>query len=122
MRIGKAALSLLEVVPGVTIRQLFARGWPADFEGNVQIGRSPPLSSDKAATHFPAILRETDVPYDEMLFFDDCNWGDHCANVANKCKGVATQRTPRGMQYSEWIQGLKTYNRGKSGAGSAGEL
>ena len=37
----------------------------------VQIGRQPPLSSDKSATHFPTLLRETGVPYDEMLFFDD---------------------------------------------------
>jgi hypothetical protein len=25
-------------------------GWPEDFEGHLQIGRTPPLSSNKAAT------------------------------------------------------------------------
>ena len=52
----------------------------ADFPDgcNLQIGRQPPLSSDKSRTHFPIIQRETGVPYDEMLFFDDSVWSDHC--------------------------------------------
>lgn len=80
--IGRAALGILEVVPGVTVREVLATGWPDGFEGNVQIGRTPPLSSDKSATHFPLLLEKTGIPYAEMLFFDDCNWGDHCAKVS----------------------------------------
>jgi magnesium-dependent phosphatase 1 len=79
--IGTAALGILEVVPGITVRDVLAMGWPEGFDGNVRIGRSPPLSSDKAATHFPLLKESTGVPYSEMLFFDDCNWGDHCGKV-----------------------------------------
>ena len=64
--IGRAAMGLLEILPGVTMRQCFAKGWPVGFEGNLQIGRSPPLSSDKAATHFPILQRETAVPYSKV--------------------------------------------------------
>ena len=48
--------------------------------GNMQIGRSPPLSSDKT-THFRLLQENTGVPYDRMLFFDDCGWSDNCAVV-----------------------------------------
>jgi magnesium-dependent phosphatase 1 len=88
VEIGKKAMGLLEVFPGVTVRDVFARGWPDGFNGNMQIGRTPPLSSDKAVSHFPIILRETSIPYSEMLFFDDCNWGDHCGNVEKRCPGL----------------------------------
>ena len=111
VEIGRAALDILEVLPGVTVRQIFRKGWEEGFEGNVQIGRSPPLTSDKATTHFPIIQSLTQVPYNEMLFFDDCIWGDHCDKVARKCPGVVTQRTPRGLQYSEWVTGLQSYNK-----------
>ena len=46
----------------------------------MQIGRSPPLSSDKT-THFRLLQENTGVPYDRMLFFDDCGWSDNCAVV-----------------------------------------
>lgn len=114
VEIGKAALNMLEVLPGVTVREAFAKGWPEGFEGNIQIGRTAPLSEDKSKSHFPRIQEATKIPYDEMLFFDDCNWGDHCTKVAARCPGVVTQRTPRGLQYSEFILGLKSYNRAKS--------
>ena len=94
VKIGRKSMSLLEILPGVTMREAFAKGWDANFEGNVQIGRSPPLSSDKGSSHFPIIKRETGVGYDRMVFFDDCNWGDNCARVASKCPGVVTQKTP----------------------------
>lgn len=56
-KVAQAALRILEVLPGVTLRQLLARGWPDAFEGNVWIGRQKPLSSDKSRTHFP-LLKE----------------------------------------------------------------
>lgn len=107
--IGRAAMSLLEVVPGVTMRQVLARGWPESFEGNLQIGRSPPLSSDKAATHFPILQRVTGIKYHEMIFFDDCNWGDHVGNV-ERAHGVVGQRTPRGLTQREFELCLRTYD------------
>ena len=115
VRIGRSALDVLEIVPGVTARAVFAIGWPEGFDGNMQIGRTPPLSSNKSQTHFPILRRETGVGYDRMLFFDDCNWGDHCAAVANGCRdemtglGPVVVRTPRGLQVAEWEKGLELY-------------
>lgn len=131
--IAQAALDVLEVVPGVTVRAVLNRGWPDGFDDHVKIGRTPPLSSDKSRTHFPLLKEATGVDYDGMLFFDDSagaascgfalslslarptarrpagNWSNHCEIVARNCPGVVTQRTPRGMQHSEWLSGLKKY-------------
>eukprot|EP00568_Trieres_chinensis_P010263 CAMPEP_0183296854 /NCGR_PEP_ID=MMETSP0160_2-20130417/4280_1 /TAXON_ID=2839 ORGANISM="Odontella Sinensis, Strain Grunow 1884" /NCGR_SAMPLE_ID=MMETSP0160_2 /ASSEMBLY_ACC=CAM_ASM_000250 /LENGTH=221 /DNA_ID=CAMNT_0025458543 /DNA_START=68 /DNA_END=729 /DNA_ORIENTATION=- len=95
-KVGRAALKMLEVVPGVTVWDLLMRDW--DGRDVNKIGRQPPLSSNKARSHFPMIRKETDVRYDRMLFFDDCNWGDHCGMVAAACReedsgrGVTTVR------------------------------
>ena len=74
-KVGRAALKWLEVVPGTTVWDLVVG---RDWEGQDinQIGRQPPLSSNKARSHFPALRKLTDIRYDRMLFFDDCNWGD----------------------------------------------
>jgi magnesium-dependent phosphatase 1 len=111
-KIGRAAMQILEILPGLTMYELLTR----DFEDgrNLQIGRQPPLSSNKAQTHFPILLRETGIPYDEMVFFDDCGWGDHCANVEKNCKGVVTQRTPRGLTVVEWRNALRKFAAAKS--------
>lgn len=61
VKIGRSALDLLEIVPGVTAREVFNLGWPAGFEGNMQIGRTPPLSSNKARSHFPLLKKYTKV-------------------------------------------------------------
>ena len=73
-RVGRAALRLLEVVPGTTVWDLVVE---RDWKGRDvnQIGRQPPLSSNKARSHFPALKTVTGIRYDRMLFFDDCNWG-----------------------------------------------
>jgi magnesium-dependent phosphatase 1 len=113
--IARAALDLLEVVPGVTARSVFGRGWPEGFDGNLQIGRTPPLSSDKASTHFPILKQQTGISYDKMVFFDDCNWGNHCAAVEKGCPGVVTQRTPRGMQINEFRAALDKYEKRYAG-------
>lgn len=119
VKIGRSALDLLEVVPGVTVREVLATGFPPDFQGNLQIGRTPPLSSNKSQTHFPFLKNETQVPFDKMMFFDDCNWGDHCAAVSNGCReqtsnlGPVTVRTPKGLQIKDWEQGLEMYKERK---------
>ena len=43
-----------------------------------------------------------------MVFFDDCNWSDHCAMVGSKW-GVVCQRTPNGIQINEWEKALDAY-------------
>ena len=71
--------------------------------------------SNKAQTHFPRIRKITGIAYDKMLFFDDCNWGDHCGMVARGCtedstgKGVVGHRTPTGLRVSDWYKGLELY-------------
>lgn len=113
---GRAALKLLEVLPGLTVWDLVVgRDWEGqDFN---QIGRQPPLSSNKARSHFPRIRELTGIRYDRMLFFDDCNWGDHCGMVQSACrepdtgKGPAICRTPNGLGLKEWAEGLKAYEK-----------
>ena len=111
-QIGRASLALLEVVPGVTVWDILMRDWNG-VDVN-QIGRQPPLSPNKSATHFPRLKEATSIPYDAMLFFDDCNWGDHCGQVAANCKeangkGVVTMRTPRGLGVKEFRAGIAAY-------------
>jgi magnesium-dependent phosphatase 1 len=115
-KVGRATLKLLEIVPGMTVWDLVVgRDWNGrDIN---QIGRQPPLSSNKAETHFPFLKEKTGIRYDEMLFFDDCNWGDHCGMVASKCRetdtnlGPATIRTPNGLRVEDWEKGLDAYSK-----------
>ena len=111
-RIGRATLGLLEVTPGVTGWDVLMRDW--DGCDVNQIGRQPPLSPNKAATHFPRLKEATGVPYSSMLFFDDCNWGDHCGQVAAACReadgvGVVTYRTPSGLGVEEFRAGMQEF-------------
>jgi len=114
-KIGRASLKLLEVLPGLTVWDLVVG---RDWGGNDinQIGRQPPLSSNKARSHFPRLKQESGgIRYDRMLFFDDCNWGDHCGMVSQGCReadtkqGPATVRTPAGLSLKLWQEGLSTY-------------
>ena len=109
VRIGRTALDILEVAPGVTVRQVFAAGWPTGFDGNLQIGRTPPLSARKDKTHFPLLRQHTGIAFDQMLFFDDCNWSDNVAEVERGCPGVVGMRTPKGLQWGEWTRGLDLF-------------
>eukprot|EP00934_Nitzschia_sp_Nitz4_P000870 Nitzschia sp. Nitz4//scaffold218_size35881//11730//12548//NITZ4_007792-RA/size35881-snap-gene-0.31-mRNA-1//-1//CDS//3329542274//870//frame0 len=113
VQIGRATLKMLEVVPGTTVWDLNMADWQGQDVN--QIGRSPPLSSNKAQTHFPRIRKLTGIPYDRMLFFDDCNWGDHCGMVSRSCKengkGVVSHRTPYGLQPEDWKRGLELYRK-----------
>ena len=113
-QIGRATLRLIEVVPGVTVWDLVVgRDWQGQDIN--QIGRQPPLSSNKARSHFPFLKQATNIRYDRMLFFDDCNWGDHCGMVASACReqdtglGVVTVRTPHGLTEGLWELGMQLY-------------
>lgn len=112
-QVGRASLKMLDVVPGVTVWDVLMRDW--DGVDVNQIGRQPPLSPNKSATHFPILREKTGVRYDRMLFFDDCNWADHCGMVERNCKekdsgkGPATVRTPYGLGEKDFRKGLKVY-------------
>ena len=118
VKIGRAALKMLEVVPGTTVWDLLVGDW--EGKDINQIGRSPPLSSDKSATHFPFLKQASGVPYDRMLFFDDCNWGDHCGKVSSRCledsgRGVVAVRTPSGLREADWRKGIAAFAAAQSG-------
>jgi magnesium-dependent phosphatase 1 len=68
------------------------------------------LSSDKSRTHFPILREGTGIPYEGMLFFDDCNWTDHCTAVGRACEGVVTVRTPQGITDEKWEEGIRKYD------------
>jgi magnesium-dependent phosphatase 1 len=113
-KIGRSSLKLLEVVPGTTVWDLVVgRDWVGTDVN--QIGRQPPLSSNKAQSHFPFLKKATGIRYDRMLFFDDCNWGDHCGMVQSGCQepdtkqGPAVVRTPYGLRVADWEKGLEEY-------------
>ena len=112
VQIGREAMNILEVLPGITLRQVLGHCRPPNFEGNLQVGRSSPLSSNKAATHFPILQRECQVPYDRMLFFDDCNWTDHVAAVS-RAHGVVAHATPAGLTVEEWQAGLAKFAKAR---------
>jgi magnesium-dependent phosphatase 1 len=95
-----ACLRGIEVLPGLTLRDMFSHD---------EIGRSGKLSSRKT-THFRELHKASGVPYEEMLFFDDCNWGDHCKDVT-KTYGVVSQRTPSGMRLEEFHRGIDKYRQ-----------
>ena len=48
-QVGRATLRLLEVLPGLTVWELLMRDWEGRDVN--QIGRQPPLSANKAASH-----------------------------------------------------------------------
>ena len=119
VKCANKAISTIEIASGITVRDVVNRGWNKNIinsKGHIQIGRSFPLSSDKSKTHIPFIQKATGIPYNEMVFFDDCNWDDNCRMVERNCVGVVGQRTPYGLQVKDWQKGLKKwqkrYNKG----------
>jgi magnesium-dependent phosphatase 1 len=119
-KIGRTALKMLEVVPGMTVWDVLMRDW--DGRDINQIGRQPPkLSPNKAQSHFPNLKEETGIRFDKMVFYDDCNWGDHCGQVAAFCTegvpmgfttvnvGPVTMRTPDGLSEELFFRGLTQY-------------
>lgn len=109
VKCAHASLRALEVHPGVSVYQVLHRGWEHDDDRHLQIGRSHPLSEDKR-THFNLLNTLLDVPFEHMVFFDDCNWGDNCGNI-ERAFGVVTQRTPGGLQVDEFENALQNFDQ-----------
>jgi magnesium-dependent phosphatase 1 len=93
-----ACMAGLEILPGVPVSDAFSYQ---------QIGREGKLSPDKR-THFRELTQESGIPYEEMLFFDDCSFGDHVGDIHRQL-GVTGQRTPNGMTEAEWREGLAQF-------------
>ena len=60
---SRACIAGIEIIEGVYLK---------DIVSYAQIGRSGKLTSRKT-THFKLIHEESGVPYEDMLWFDDCN-------------------------------------------------
>lgn len=69
----------------------------------------------KGRQHFPALHKESQIPFDQMLFFDDCTYGDNCGDVARGCAGTTCVRTPNGLSEHLFQVGLDAYADGKRG-------
>ena len=69
----------------------------------------------KGRQHFPALQRQTNIPFASMLFFDDCTYGDNCADVARACDGTTCVRTPSGLTEELFDAGLAAWADGKHG-------
>ncbi len=102
-------------VSRVTVWDVLSTGHAAGGDAVNQIGRTPPLSADKARSHFPRLRAATGIPYHEMLFFDDCNWSDNCGNVAAHClepstgRGPSIRRTPDGLTELDWEEAVAAF-------------
>ena len=96
---SQACLEGIEVLPGLFLRDMFQYN---------RIGRTGELTSRKTG-HFGLLHQDSGVSFREMLFFDDCNWGDHCADVTNTL-GVVSVQTPSGLRLSQFHDGLQKYH------------
>mmetsp|Transcript_14150 Transcript_14150/g.22006 ORF Transcript_14150/g.22006 Transcript_14150/m.22006 type:complete len:80 (-) Transcript_14150:31-270(-) len=74
----------------------------------MQVQYSEIYPSNKSR-HFKALKASTGIEYRHMLFFDDCTYGDNCADVERGCPGVVTMRTPDGMTVEKWQEGLSKF-------------
>ena len=68
-----------------------------------------PIHNKKA--HFDKLRAVSNVPFEQMLFFDDCNWSDNCGEVARQCPGVVGCATPDGLTAAKWEAGLAAFAR-----------
>ncbi|CAM9387145.1 unnamed protein product [Scytosiphon promiscuus] len=87
-------LGLLQVSPGVAV-------------GDIVKYRE--IYPDNKARHFKSLQAASGIAYEDMLFFDDCNWGDNCRDVEWGCPGVVTTKTPNGLTPEKWAEGLAKF-------------
>mmetsp|Transcript_25415 Transcript_25415/g.33182 ORF Transcript_25415/g.33182 Transcript_25415/m.33182 type:complete len:178 (+) Transcript_25415:169-702(+) len=61
-------------------------------------------------SHFRKLQKASQIPFEEMLFFDDCSW--NCRDVARL--GVTTYNCPQGLSEREFDEALEVYARKKA--------
>ncbi|KAL3783881.1 hypothetical protein HJC23_007986 [Cyclotella cryptica] len=96
---SRSCMAGIEIVEGVTMK---------DMISYAQIGRNGKLSSSKTS-HFELIHQESGVSYEDILFFDDCNWDDH-VGCLKRTFGVVGMRTPNGLSLEEFHRGLQKFS------------
>ena len=100
---SKACIESIEIIEGVTMKDMISYS---------QIGRDGQLTSRKTS-HFKLIHEESGIPYDEMIFFDDCNWGDHVGDV-NRAFGVIGVRTGGALTMEHFHQCLEKFGKARN--------
>lgn len=122
-RCAYKSLELLEILPNISLREVINNSWKntpyytnsltSTSSPYLQIGRTPPLSSNKGKTHLKIISHSLSISFDKMLFYDDCNWSDNCQQAEEHCPNITTQKTPHGMTIDDFFKGLEKYNMKK---------
>lgn len=89
-------MQLMRITPeGVTMAQRFSHNQVYPIHNKVK--------------HFEALQAATGVPYDQMVFFDDCTYGDNCRQVERGCPGVTTMRTPFGLTEELFDEAMRVF-------------
>lgn len=70
---------------------------------------------NKGLDHFPQIKQASGVDFQDMIFFDDCIYGDNCGIVARHCPGILSVRTPNGLTEKLFEAGLRAFADGQTG-------
>ena len=112
-RCTKEAIALFQVHRTVGFEDLFARNWPdrvVKAGQHLQIGRRPPLSTDKSKSHIPKIKDMSGIPYSQMIFFDDCLTRDHVTMVEENLPEVTCVRCPTGLTVEKLNEGLQKFD------------
>lgn len=63
------------------------------------------------ATHIHKLHEQMGINFSDMLFFDDCTYGDNCGTVRRECPGVTALRTPNGLTMKLFEQGIEQFRR-----------
>ncbi|CAM9768807.1 unnamed protein product [Ectocarpus sp. 12 AP-2014] len=93
-RWARQVMGLIELEPGLLMRSVFA---------------FTEIYSGSKVRHFGEIRRNSKVPYEEMIFFDD--WDQNCKDVGKL--GVTCVECRRGLSREVWTRGLAKFAAAK---------
>jgi magnesium-dependent phosphatase 1 len=92
------------------LREAFLVGTPPRSIAQVCQPLIQVFYAEDKVQHFVRLQQDSRVEFADMLFFDDCIWGD---NVGQVCAalGVCGLRVPRGLTMDLFQQGLELWRR-----------
>ena len=65
----------------------------------------------KTSVQLSTWTKESQIEFEEMLFFDDCNWKSFCK--IHQAHGVIGQKTPNGLTEKEWRTALEKFSKAR---------
>lgn len=89
----------IELLPGVTLGSIF------DYKF---IGETGDLVGPWLTNHFLKLRDESQISFDEMLFYDDGLWRDQVGKIQSSF-GVVGQTTPSGLSMETFVYGLEKF-------------